>query len=225
MTTTVTVSYALIATSNKLWLSNGNGDAAMLAYAPAVLAASGMPAAGVAAKTESSAGLTFDPAGNLWALGSTTADAPIARYPAASLGASGVKMPDIEIDSPSFGGGSPGPKVLAFDRSGNLWTTVGWADKIVKFNAAQIAASGNPTKARQAAPRTILICSSPCVFLLGRAQPWARRIRPRMYGSQEAARAGGLGHAGGPKPRHTCNSHRLVSGPKVVSRDFGGTST
>ncbi len=147
MTTTVTVSYALIATSNKLWLSNGNGEAAMLAYAPAVLAASGMPAAGVAAKTESSAGLTFDPAGNLWALGSTTADAPIARYPAASLGASGVKMPDIEIDSPSFGGGSPGPKVLAFDRSGNLWTTVGWADKIVKFNAAQIAASGNPTAA------------------------------------------------------------------------------
>jgi sugar lactone lactonase YvrE len=147
MTTTVTVSYALIATSNKLWFSNGNGDAAMLAYAPSALAASGMPAAGVAAKTKSSAGFTFDPAGNVWALASTTADPPIARYPAASLGASGVKLPDIEIESPSFGGGSPGPKVLAFDRSGNLWTTVGWADKIVKFNAAQIAASGNPTAA------------------------------------------------------------------------------
>jgi hypothetical protein len=144
MTAAVTVNYTLIATSNKLWLSNGNAEAAMLAYAPSALAATGMPAATVAAKTKSSAGLTFDAAGNLWALGSTTADAPIARYPAASLAASGMKMPDIEIDSPSFGGGSPGPKVLAFDRAGNLWTTVGWADKIVKFTPAQIAASGMP---------------------------------------------------------------------------------
>jgi hypothetical protein len=145
--TTVTVNYALIASSGKLWLSNGNGMAAMLAYAPATLAATGMPAATVAAKTESSAGFTFDAAGNLWALGSTTADAPIARYAAASLGASGVKVPDVTIDSVSIGAGSPGAKVLAFDRQGNLWSTVVWAEKVVKFSAAEITTSGMPRAA------------------------------------------------------------------------------
>jgi sugar lactone lactonase YvrE len=145
MTATVTVNHTLIASSNKLWLSNANGTAAMLGYAPSALAATGMPMANVAAMTESAAGFTFDAAGNLWALGSTTADAPIARYPAASLGAGGSKTPDIEIGSPSFGGGSPGPKALAFDRMGNLWSVVVSADKVVRFTPAQIAASGMPT--------------------------------------------------------------------------------
>jgi sugar lactone lactonase YvrE len=147
MTTSVTVSYALIASSNKLWLSNGNAMAAMLGYQPADLAATGMPAATVAAKTESSAGFTFDAAGNLWALGSTTADAPIARYAAATLGASGTKVPDVELSGATFGGGSPGAKALAFDKNGNLWSTVVWADKVVRFTPAQIAASGAPVAA------------------------------------------------------------------------------
>lgn len=143
-TTTVSVTYAIIASSNKLWLSNGNAMAAMLAYPPDALASSGMPAATVAAKTRSSAGFTFDAAGNLWALGSTTADPPIARYPAATLGATGDKTPDITIASPAFGGGSPGPKVLAFDRNGSLWSTVVWADKVVSFAPNQITTSGAP---------------------------------------------------------------------------------
>jgi sugar lactone lactonase YvrE len=147
MTTSVTVTYALIASSNKLWLSNGNAMAAMLGYKPADLAASGPPAATVAAKTESAAGFTFDAAGNLWALGSTTADAQIARYAAATLGTSGVKVPDVEIGGPTFGGGSPGAKALAFDKNGNLWSTVVWADKVVRFTPSQIAASGEPVAA------------------------------------------------------------------------------
>jgi sugar lactone lactonase YvrE len=146
-TTTVTVAYALIATSNRLWLSNGNAMAAMLAYAPSALSATGGPTATVAARTKSSAGFTFDAAGNLWALGSTTADPPVGRYAAASLGTGGEKTPDIALTSSSFGGGSPGPKALAFDRAGNLWSTVVWADKVVRFTPAQLAASGNPTAA------------------------------------------------------------------------------
>ena len=146
-TVSVTVNHTLIATSNRLWLSNGNGTAAMLAFPPSALAATGMPATGVAAMTKSNAGFTFDAAGNLWALGSTTVDPPVARYPAASLATSGPKTPDITIDSPSFGGGSPGPKVLAFDRLGNLWSTVVWADKVVMFDFTQIASSGMPTAA------------------------------------------------------------------------------
>ena len=141
----VTVTYGLIATSNKLWLTNANGTAPVLGYTPDTVSATGMPAASITAMTKSSAGFTFDAAGNLWALGSTTVDPPIARYAAASLGGSGAKIPDIEIESPSFGGGSPGPKVLAFDAAGNLWSTVVWADKVVRFSAAQIAASGMPT--------------------------------------------------------------------------------
>lgn len=141
----VTVTYAQIATSNKLWVTSVNSPARVLGFSAATAGASGMPPATVAAMTRSTAGFTFDAAGNLWALGATTTDPPVARYAAASLASSGAKMPDISIDSPSFGRGTPGPRFLAFDGKGNLWSTAVAARKVVMFTPAQIAASGNPT--------------------------------------------------------------------------------
>ena len=59
--------------------------------------------ADVAANTGGSDGFTFDRAGNIWVLGGTTADPPLARYAAALFATDGVKVPDVTIESPSFG--------------------------------------------------------------------------------------------------------------------------
>jgi sugar lactone lactonase YvrE len=146
LTTTVNVTYTVIASSDKLWAGN-SGASAMLGFGRDTIAATGAPAAGVAADTTGSDGFTFDAAGNLWVLGATTTDAPLARYRASTLGTSGAKTPDVTIDSPSFGAGIPGAKVVAFDGAGNLWVSVVAANKVVRFTPAQIAVTGSPTAA------------------------------------------------------------------------------
>ena len=142
--TTVHVSYTPIATSGKVWLgaSNTPASATLLGYTPASVAATGSATAAVAADTGGSDGFTFDANGNLWVTGGTTADPPVARYPASAFGTSGTKTPDVVIDSPSFVGGVPGPKVVAFDGLGNLWVSVVAADKVVKFSPDQFSTTG-----------------------------------------------------------------------------------
>jgi sugar lactone lactonase YvrE len=146
-TTFVNVTYALVPTSGKLWagVSNAPANATMLGFTPSSVAATGTASAAIVANTGGSDGFTFDRDGNMWVLGGTTADAPVARYPASAFANNGEKIPDITIESPSFGNGLPGPKVLAFDWLGNLWVSVVAEGKIVKFSAAQIAAGGSPT--------------------------------------------------------------------------------
>jgi sugar lactone lactonase YvrE len=145
--TVVAVTYAPVPTSGKLWvgIGNGPGEASMLGFAPASVASTRTSAADVVANTGGSDGFTFDRDGNMWVLGGTTADPPLARYPAAAFASDGVKIPDVTIDSPSFGSATPGPKVVAFDPSGNLWVSVVAENKVVMFTAAQLAAGGSPT--------------------------------------------------------------------------------
>jgi sugar lactone lactonase YvrE len=144
----VNVTYALIPTSGVLWLgvSNAPEGATMLGYLPASVAATGTVLADAVTNTGGSDGFTFDKAGNMWVLGGTTADPPLARYPASMFASDAFdKVPDIMIDSPSFGSAIPGPKVVAFDPQGDLWVSVVASDKVIKFRASQIAASGAPT--------------------------------------------------------------------------------
>jgi sugar lactone lactonase YvrE len=147
LTATVRVVYTEIASSNKLWLGNANGAAELLGYTSSAVRATGAPAATVAAQVKGANNLAFDKDGNLWAGGNTVADPPILRIPAAMLGASGTKVADIMIDSAEFGGGSPRSTSLAFDKEGNLWSTVGWKNEVVRFSAAQLTASGSPMPA------------------------------------------------------------------------------
>jgi len=144
-TTVVNVTYAPVPTSGMLW--TGVGDApdgsTMLGFAPASVAATGTAPADVAANTGGSDGFTFDRAGNMWVLGGTSGN-PLARYPASAFASDGLKTPDVVINCPSFGDAAPGPSVVAFDGTGNLWVSVVSAGKVVMFTAAQIAASGSP---------------------------------------------------------------------------------
>jgi sugar lactone lactonase YvrE len=148
-TTTVSVTYTPIPTSGKLWVGVGNApdDSSLLGFEPASVSTARTSTADVAANTGGSDGFTFDRAGNVWVLGGTTADPPLARYPARLFASDGVKSPDVFIDSPSFGSSIPGPKVVAFDPAGNLWVSVVAADKVVMFTAAQLGVSGAPIAA------------------------------------------------------------------------------
>ena len=145
-TTTVTVTYTAIPSSGLLWLgaSNTPTPGTLFGYSPATITTSATTSATIAANTFGSDGFTFDRQGNVWVTGGTTADPPLARYPAASLGSDGDKTPDVTIDSPSFGSGVPGAKVLAFDPAGNLWVSVVAANKVVRFTPDQLAAGGLP---------------------------------------------------------------------------------
>jgi len=151
----VTVTYTVVPSSGKLWTSGGLGaPASMVGFSSTSLTTSGSPAATVAANTRASKGFTFDRAGNLWAVGETTADPPVARFPARILGISGTKTPDVVLDSAIFAGGIPGPSNLAFDARGSLWVSIVYAGKVVKFPDLLLSNSG-------AAPPAVEIAGIP----------------------------------------------------------------
>jgi streptogramin lyase len=137
-TQTVTITYAEIASSNKLWSTNvNNASGQLLGFASSALGATGSPAASVAAKAPGGKGLAFDKSGNLWALGPTTTDAPLARFGASSLGASGTKTPDRAI-TPKLSGCSPALTALAFDPSGALWAASLCEDRVLRIGADEL---------------------------------------------------------------------------------------
>jgi sugar lactone lactonase YvrE len=147
--TTVTVSYAQIPSSNKLWLGNDNppsGSSPLLGFAASLLGSTATQSPSVSAGTVRLLDLTFDQDGNLWGIGGTTADPTLVRYPASSLGTSGSKTPDRRINIAGITC-LPGARRLAFDASGNLWVSVLCANKVVRVSAAQLGASGTVTPA------------------------------------------------------------------------------
>jgi streptogramin lyase len=142
--TMVNVAYTLVPTSGLLWLGASNNPTSdtLFGYEGADLASTGSALALALANTYGSDGFTFDMWGNLWVLGGTTADPPVARYPASQFATDGPKTPDLVIDS--FSGALPGPKVLAFDAFGSLWVSVVADNKVVKFTEADLS-TANPT--------------------------------------------------------------------------------
>ncbi|MCI0570859.1 MAG: hypothetical protein L0Y66_08915 [Myxococcaceae bacterium] len=142
-TASTAVAYALIPSSQKLWLSTSNGEAEVEAFARESLAQTATIGASVLMHSSPgiprAAGVAFDRRGNLWvALGS----GELRRYPAGALGASGTRTPDVTLTGPALDGG---PIAIAFDASGNLWTSIGSSNKVLRFGAAQLTASGSPT--------------------------------------------------------------------------------
>jgi sugar lactone lactonase YvrE len=149
-TASVTLAYALVPTSNKLWVGNSNSASGpLLGFTPSQLGRTGAPRAAIGAYTTGAGGFTFDRDGNVWVVGGTVSDPPLARFPAARFSAGGQKTPDVTIDSAVLTTGVPGPRALAFDQAGNLWVTVVAAEAIVRFTPADLASSGQPVPAVQ----------------------------------------------------------------------------
>jgi sugar lactone lactonase YvrE len=144
-TETVTVSYAAIPSSNKLWTTNGNGDFSLVAFASALLEESGDPAGSVTIDAPAGHDVAFDRDGNLWTVGPTTAEPHILRYRASVLGSSGEKERDRGIDIEGIPC-SPSIRALAFDASGNLWVST-CGDQVVRLEPSDLEADGTVTPA------------------------------------------------------------------------------
>ena len=144
-TQTVTVTYAPIPTSNKVWLSASNSPTGNThGFASALLGATGNREATVATKSGAGRHLAFDRDGNLWSNGGTTADPALLRIPAASFAASGAVQPDRKIDITGLDC-IPGVGGIAFDKDGSLWFGAPCKKVIYKLAAAQLAASATVT--------------------------------------------------------------------------------
>lgn len=132
---TLTIPYKLVPSSNKLWAVNGTDTAAVLGIPSSDLTASGTPADAVSIASTAGNDVAFDREGNLWSFGSSSADAPLQRYPASVLGSSGTKEADrkIVVDGVEC---IPGLRSMALDVDGNLWLTV--CSSIVMLTSSQL---------------------------------------------------------------------------------------
>jgi streptogramin lyase len=144
-THTVSVGYAAIPSSNKLWTTNANGDFALVAFASSELDASGESARSVTVDAPVGGDVAFDRDGNLWTVGPTTAEPNLLRYPASDLGSSGEKERDRGIDIEEIPC-SPSMRALAFDASGNLWAST-CGDQVVRLEPSDLEADGVVTPA------------------------------------------------------------------------------
>lgn len=142
----VTVTYAAIGSSGKVWTGNANGTAPVLGFASSALGATATIPASVAAKTRGGRGMALDKDGNLWTIGGTTADKTLGRYSAGSLAVSGEPAPDREIGIANSGC-SPLGSALAFDKDGNLWVSLLCENKIVRLTPTDLTATGEVTPA------------------------------------------------------------------------------
>ncbi|MDZ4695263.1 MAG: hypothetical protein SGI86_08935 [Deltaproteobacteria bacterium] len=143
----ITVTYTMVPTSNKLWINNGPGGAGTLAFASASLRAAGSPAPTVSQMNPRPADVAFDKDGNLW-VASGEPDTAIRRYPAAAIAGTAPAVADVVLTGEAFlSGGVPTVASLALDSAGNLWVGKVADSAVMKFSAAQIAATGTPTPA------------------------------------------------------------------------------
>ena len=144
-TVTIQAQYTLVPSSNKIWTNNSpGGTSPMQGFAAAVLGSSGSSNATVKADGAGGRAITFDRDGNLWVVGQTTADADLKRFPAATLGVSGSKTPDREVNISDLGC-FPRANALEFDYAGNLWVSVKCEQRLIRFTPADLASSGTKT--------------------------------------------------------------------------------
>lgn len=111
------------------------------------LATSGAPTPDVTiTDSDGPEGLAFDASGNLWVanIGADT----VAMYTAAQIASSGSPTATVTI-SDDGSNSLTSPVALQFDNAGNLWvSTIGGAsDYILKYDAADLAATGSPAPA------------------------------------------------------------------------------
>ncbi len=138
----VIVTWAPVATSNKLWVTNANATGQFLGFRSASLATSATVAADVVSRGGFGTDIAFDRDGNVWVPGGTTADAALQRFPAARFVSSAAAEPDLEI---GLAGSACLPLVagVAFDAAGNLWVSSPCRDAVMRVDAASLSVSGS----------------------------------------------------------------------------------
>jgi ligand-binding sensor domain-containing protein len=147
---TLTIAYAAIPTSNKLWMTTSNGKLGeLIAFPSSSVRATGAPLP--ATQVNSQAGhmfarqIAFDFDGNLWA----ARGGAFARFSAASLAASGSPAPELDKNV-NFGCG-PALNDLATDNQGGLWVASSCSEGyVVHFTKAQLEGTAPLTVANPA---------------------------------------------------------------------------
>jgi sugar lactone lactonase YvrE len=140
----VIVTWAPVATSNRLWVTNSNATGQFLGFRSAQLATSGTVSADVVSRGGFGADIAFDRDGNVWVPGGTAADAHLLCFSGAAFAASAAVTPAIEVN---LAGESCGPMVggLAFDGQGNLYVSSPCRNAVMRVDAASLAAGGTVT--------------------------------------------------------------------------------
>lgn len=132
--------YAPIATSNRLWTNNQNGDGDVVGFGAPALAETAEVAPTVVVSAGAGRDLTFDADGNVWSMGATLADPHLMRLPRDVFDASGEKAADRSIDIEGLSC-IPALRALAFDPGGSLWVSA-CGGRVVALGAGQLASSG-----------------------------------------------------------------------------------
>jgi sugar lactone lactonase YvrE len=140
-TQAVEVAFSKVPTSNRLWVGNGSGGTGNLhGFDSASLRMTNTAASAWNQDVAGSAGGAFDREGNLWALGNTTVDPLIVRFPAEAFGAASRPMPDRRIDVAAIRC-FPRASALAFDRAGNLYVASPCQKEVYRLDAAQLTSA------------------------------------------------------------------------------------
>lgn len=129
--------------SHRLWVADATGGQ-IVGIGGDDLGASGAPTPGatLTGSFTSPGAVAFGPDGNLWVLD----DSQVEVYANQDLGTGGAVTPAIVLSGSSISDGSvPGVADLAFDRNDSLWLVHQAGNRVMRFDAADIAATGEPT--------------------------------------------------------------------------------
>jgi sugar lactone lactonase YvrE len=118
-------------------------DDELAGFTSQAIAEAGMTDASVSIHAPGSGSLAFDKDGNLWAVGPVIGGDMLVRIPAADLGESGTREPDIKITIPAIKC-FPFINHIALDASGNLWASA-CDNEVHRLAAADLATSGDKT--------------------------------------------------------------------------------
>lgn len=139
-TTEVTVPWAPIPTSHRLWATNGSGGTGdLLGFTSEDLAASGSPnPQDLVAPTGGN--VTFEQDGSFWAFGASTSDAMLGHYDT-HYGLDATATPDLEIDVDGIDC-FPHFAAMAFGPGGDLWASSPCANRVVQLPLGSLTSSG-----------------------------------------------------------------------------------